>query len=336
VIVVIALIAGAVALYLWDSSKRDQIAKGITVGGVDVGGLKTDEAHRLLRRDLQDPLQKPVKVTFRGRTHKLSPERIDARVDIDGSVEQAKSASRDDLLPVRAWRYATGGKVNRSLDPRIAYSQRAVDRFVKSTSKKIDRPARDASIKPSGQTIQPTRARVGFLVRRADLRTKVEDALQRPEERTVRARVRRTHPKVRTRDLAAKYPTYITIDRSAFKLRFYKRLKLAKTYTIAVGQVGFDTPAGLYHIENKQHNAAWSVPNSDWAGDLAGTVIPGGAPNNPLKARWMGIVDGAGIHGTAETGSLGTAASHGCIRMDIPDVIELYDQVPVRTPVYIG
>ena len=126
------------------------------------------------------------------------------------------------------------------------------------------------------------------------------------------------------------------VDRGGFKLNFYKNLKLQKTYPIAVGQVGLETPAGLYNIQNKAVNAAWSVPNSDWAGSLAGTVVPGGSPENPLKARWMGIFDGAGIHGTDDTGSLGTAASHGCVRMAIPDVIELYDQVEVQTPVYIG
>ena len=50
----------------------------------------------------------------------------------------------------------------------------------------------------------------------------------------------------------------------------------------------------------------------------------------------MGIFEGAGIHGTEETESLGRAASHGCVRMAIPDVIELYDQVEVGTPIYIG
>ena len=54
------------------------------------------------------------------------------------------------------------------------------------------------------------------------------------------------------------------------------------------------------------------------------------SPENPLKARWLGIYDGAGIHGTDQTYSLGSAASHGCIRMAIPDVIELYDQVAGR------
>jgi lipoprotein-anchoring transpeptidase ErfK/SrfK len=66
-------------------------------------------------------------------------------------------------------------------------------------------------------------------------------------------------------------------------------------------------------------------------------VIPPG-PADPIKARWLGIFDGAGIHGIdpSEYGSIGTAGSHGCVRMRIPDVIELYPQVPVGTPVYIA
>jgi lipoprotein-anchoring transpeptidase ErfK/SrfK len=50
----------------------------------------------------------------------------------------------------------------------------------------------------------------------------------------------------------------------------------------------------------------------------------------------MGFFEGAGIHGTSDVGSLGSAASHGCIRMSVADVTELYDQVPLGTPIYIG
>jgi lipoprotein-anchoring transpeptidase ErfK/SrfK len=82
-------------------------------------------------------------------------------------------------------------------------------------------------------------------------------------------------------------------------------------------------------------NPSWHVPNSPWAGALAGKVIPPG-PQDPIKARWMGIAGGAGIHGTSDIGSLGTAASHGCIRMAIPDVVELFDKVQVGTPVFIS
>jgi lipoprotein-anchoring transpeptidase ErfK/SrfK len=141
---------------------------------------------------------------------------------------------------------------------------------------------------------------------------------------------------VTTAQLGQRYPTVLIVDRGAFRLTLYKALKPAKTYGIAVGRAGLETPAGLYHIQNKQVDPAWHVPNSDWAGKLAGKVIPGGAPDNPLKARWMGIYDGAGIHGTSEDASIGSAASHGCIRMHVPDVIELYDQVPVGAPVYIS
>ena len=78
------------------------------------------------------------------------------------------------------------------------------------------------------------------------------------------------------------------------------------------------------------------MPNSAWAGDLAGKVIAGDDPSNPIKARWMGIYDGVGVHGTSDDASIGSAASHGCIRMHVPDVEELYDQVPVGAPIYIA
>ena len=167
---------------------------------------------------------------------------------------------------------------------------------------------------------------------RKDIRSELVDM---GDTRIARVKTRVVEPKVTTKDLAEKYPAVILINRGGFQLSLYKNLKLAKTYPIAVGQVGLETPAGLYNIENKAVNPAWHVPNSDWAGSLAGTVVPPG-PSNPIKARWMGIYAGAGIHGTDATGSIGTNASHGCVRMLIPDVVELYDQVPVGAPVYIA
>jgi lipoprotein-anchoring transpeptidase ErfK/SrfK len=142
-------------------------------------------------------------------------------------------------------------------------------------------------------------------------------------------------PDVTTDEVAEKYPTYLVVDRSSFTLSLYKNLKLEKRYTVAIGAEGFDTPTGEYAIQDKQVDPVWNVPDSAWAGDLAGQSIPPG-PDNPLKARWMGIFDGAGIHGTSDTASLGSAASHGCVRMSVPDVIDLYDRVDVGTPIYIG
>ncbi len=154
-------------------------------------------------------------------------------------------------------------------------------------------------------------------------------------DRTITAAIHTVQPKVSGEDLAKRYPVVLAVDRGNFRISLFKKLKKVKAYPIAVGQVGLETPAGLYKIQNKAINPAWHVPNSDWAGKLAGTVIPGGAPNNPLKARWLGVYDGVGVHGTDARGSIGSNASHGCIRMLIEDVEALYDQVPIGTPIYI-
>ena len=197
-------------------------------------------------------------------------------------------------------------------------------------------PAVDAAIEPSGLALDWTPSHDGIAVQRHFLAARILRMLRDPNARHVAlvpTRVLRPH--LSTARLAYKYQTYITIDRAHFRLRLWKNLRLARTYTIAVGRQGLETPAGQYEINDRQVNPSWHVPNSAWAGDLAGRVIPPG-PDDPIKARWLGFYNGAGIHGTDEISSLGTAASHGCIRMSIPDVEQLYPLVPLHTPIYVG
>ena len=334
-VVLLILIGGAVAAYAYDSSREDLIAEGVTIAGVDVGGMKSDEARALVRRELQEPLEQPISVV-RGKTRfNLSAEDAGVKADVGGMVDEALRASRDGSIFSRVARDVTGGEEDVQVPPRVSYSSAAVEQLVERVEKKLNRPARDAEV--SFPSLEKVEEQKGRRVKAAVLEQRVAQALTVPGvERRVRAPVRIIKPKVTQAQLADKYPVVLIADRYNFKLRLYRNLELAKEYTVAVGAVGFDTPAGLYHIQNKAVDPAWSVPNSDWAGDLAGTVVPGGVPENPLKARWLGIYDGAGIHGTDQTYSLGTAASHGCIRMAIPDVIEVYDQVPVGAPIYIA
>jgi|SRR5215207_3365301 len=334
VAVVLVLLVGAVGAYALDTANRDKIADGVTVGGVDVGGESTDDAKRMLRAKLVEPLDHPVTVTFEEQKFTLSPDEIDVRADTDGMVDEAQDASQDGGLPSRLVRYATGGEVDREITPRISYSNDAVDDFIAGVAAKVNRDPQDATVDPTPTSLTPVPAQDGIQLRAEDLREKIDAALQSPKARTVEARVVHTEPEVTEKELTSQYPSYITIERGGFTLRLFRDLKLAKEYTIAVGAQGFDTSAGLYDIQSKQVNPTWYVPDEAWAGDLAGTTVPPG-PDNPLQARWMGFNGGAGIHGTSDVGSLGSAASHGCIRMAVPDVIELYDQVDVGTPVYI-
>jgi lipoprotein-anchoring transpeptidase ErfK/SrfK len=201
----------------------------------------------------------------------------------------------------------------------------------------LNRPARDATVQPSSGGLNEVPGQVGLAVDYSALGARIDRALLGASaSRTVHVPVRKVQPAVTRAGLAAKYPAYIVIDRGAFKLRFYDHLKLSRTYEIAVGMEGLETPAGLHKIEWEQVNPPWYVPKKAWAGALAGTVVPPG-PGDPLKARFMSFEGGAGIHGIdpSEYSTIGHNASHGCVRMRIPDVIDLYNHSPVGTPVYI-
>src|SRR5215217_5367176 len=333
-VLLLVLVGGAVAAFAYDSSRDDLIAEGVTIAGVDVGGMNTDQARRLVRQELQKPLERPIAV-FRGtQRFRLSAHDAGVKADVGGMVDEALQKSRDGSIFSRVARDITGGEEDAQVSARVTYSTDAVEQLVKRVSRKLNRPARDAEV--DFPSLEKLAEQKGRKVRAATLQQRIAQALTVPGvERRVKAPVRIIKPKVTQDQLAAKYPVILVADRYNFKLRFYKNLQLHKEYTVAVGALGFDTPAGLYNVQNKAVDPAWHVPNSDWAGSLAGTVVPPG-PSNPIKSRWMGIYAGAGIHGTDATGSIGTAASHGCIRMLIPDVVELYDQVPVGAPIYIA
>jgi lipoprotein-anchoring transpeptidase ErfK/SrfK len=336
-VVGLLLLAGAGAVYAYDRAHSEEIAEGVRVGGVDVSGLTPERARAKLRTAVLDPLSRPVVVRARGKRYTLTAERAGVTVDVDGSVDAALERSRDGSILSRTWRGLRGEAVDAEIALDISYSKRAIARLVKRVREDVDEAPVNASVDLESGDVTPQSSKDGRRVLAAKLKRQVRKRLlDVGDAKTVRAEVRVVKPEVTTAELAEKYPAIVIVDRANFQLTLYKELKPVKTYGIAVGQVGLETPAGLYHVQNKAVNPAWSVPNSDWAGDLAGTVVPGGVPENPLKARWLGIYAGAGIHGTDAESSIGTAASHGCIRMRIPEVIELYDQVPVNAPVYIS
>jgi lipoprotein-anchoring transpeptidase ErfK/SrfK len=338
VVLIVALLAAAGGVYAYDKGKDGQIAEGIKVNGVAVGGMPASAAREKLRAALLEPLNRPVTARYEGRSFKLTPRQAAIGVDIDGSVRRAMSRSREGSMFTRAWREVRGAPVAADLDAKISWSRPAVHKLVARIQKTLDQTPVDASLDLEHGDLTPTVSHDGRTVRAARLRRDIErELLDAGRRRVVRVRTEIVKPKVSTEQIAAKYPAVLMVNRRAFQLTLYKNLKPVKTYGIAVGKIGLETPAGLYHIQNKAVNPAWTMPNSDWVAPKdRGKVIPGGSAENPLKARWLGIFAGAGIHGTDAASSIGSAASHGCVRMRIPDVIELYPQVPVGAPVYIS
>ena len=328
--------SGAAALHRYDTSRSDLIAEGITIAGVDVGGLPVAEAQARLRRAVAR-LEQPLTVTYRKRRFVLDPALVDVSTNVNALLQTAVAESREGNFLTRSLRHLTGREAERELELRVEYSREAVARVVAGIRRELDRPAREAGSSATFAGVHITPSATGVAVQARKLRARIVGRLTSTDgSRVVVVPARILRPKVTTEKLTPRYRYFVAISRSRRELRLFVNRRLAKTYRVGIGAIGFDTPAGEYDIKTKAANPAWYVPNSKWAGDLAGKVIPGDDPSNPIKARWMGFHDGAGIHGTADEASIGTAASHGCIRMLIPEVIDLYDRVPLHTPLYIA
>lgn len=334
------LIIAAVALWAYDRSRRDTIGPGVQVGGVDVGGLSRDEAERRLNAQLVPRLQTPLRVDHGTGRWNLGPREAKVTFDLDATIDEAIAASRRGSVLSRTFRSVTGDGLDLQLTPEVGYSDEAIMRLVNRVRAEVNRPAQDAAVELGLNGPQLKEGRPGLEVEASTLHQQLRAAIvSATAARRVSAQTRKTKPKVTTAQARSGYDTALVVNRNAFTLALFKDFKKVKSYRIAVGAAGLETPAGTYNIQNKQVNPAWTKPNSSWVPeDERGTVVPGGIAANPLKARWMGIFDGAGIHGIDPSlyGTIGSAASHGCVRMRIPDVIELYDRVPVGAPIYIG
>jgi lipoprotein-anchoring transpeptidase ErfK/SrfK len=332
---VVALLVGGAALY--DHARAERLQPGIRVGGVDVGGLDVAAAEQRVRRQALAPQQRDLRVHTAKKTFVVTAAQLRVTADVNDALARALADSRRGWLGARVLRDLRGAHLRESVPLRTHYAHGVLPRIVAEVAATGYVAPVDASVKPRADELERVPSRAGTRVDTGALFAALESAAQhRSRSADVDVVTRPVTPKIGTDDLAKKYPAYVVVDRKAHRLRFYHDLELSHTWPIAVGRAGLETPGGLYDIQWKEVNPPWRVPNSPWAGALAGKTIPPG-PDDPIKARWMAFNGGAGIHGIdpSEYSSIGHDASHGCVRMRIPDVISLYARTPVGTPVYV-
>lgn len=140
------------------------------------------------------------------------------------------------------------------------------------------------------------------------------------------------YPKINK--LWLKQPTAVYVSLKERKVYLYKNGKLVKTYRAAVGKAGYSTPRGNFKINLKRYRPVWYNPGGSWAKNMPARIGP--SASNPLGLRALNLNVGLiRIHGTSNTGSLGRAASHGCVRLSNSSIVDLYKRVKLGTPVYI-
>lgn len=335
-IAVLGLAFAAVALA--DSRASGKLASGTSVGGIAVGGLTEEQAIDRLRSRIGEPAMRRAQVTVGDRSFALTAQEAGVRLDLRRAVRRAHEAGRDGTLVERGWRELTGGKVDVREDAPIAVDRQAVRSFVGSIHAAVARKPVDASLDVTVTSVSIKDSTPGRrLAGREDLVQRLSAAFADPRrKRRLNARVAEVRPKRTTGDVWDATPTVVTVARDAKTVRVFKRGKLDKRYRVAVGQPKYPTPTGQFTVQTMQKDPVWNVPDSEWAGKLAGQTIPSGDPRNPIIARWIGFDGAVGFHGTKSLGSLGRSASHGCIRMAPRDIIEMFEQVEIGTPVVVA
>src|SRR5689334_15501984 len=214
------LLLGVAAGYAYDSSERDKIADGVTVGGVDVGGMTEAEAKRAVSRQLLGPLKHSLRVGYDGERWTLPGERLKVHADLDAAIDEAVAESEEGGFPGRLVRYVTGGSVDEQIPAEVTYSRSAVNRFVRHVAGEVDREAQDASVEPSADSLEVVPAQNGRKLRDNLLTRQLRAAvLNADADHTIAARTHYTKPEVTTKEVAAAYPSYLTLDRATYTLR---------------------------------------------------------------------------------------------------------------------
>ena len=290
------------------------IVAGVTVGGTLVGGLTAAEARAVVTERFNRPLRL---VGGPGSRLVVTPRELGAVPDILGAVQLAARVKRPGFrVPLK-----------------VEVSRSRIDRLVASLAKRFQREPVDATLrlhnlKPiatrevQGRRLKPIVATRAIILA---LKTQQRGPLDLPFE-MLEAPVR-----------GDTLGHAIVIKRGSNELYYYRvgvKPKLVRQFKVATGLAQYPTPLGKFEVINKQANPWWYPPaGSDWA-EGAKPIPPGSS--NPLGTRWMGISSPyVGIHGTPNAASIGYSASHGCVRMLIPQVEWLFERVEVGTPVFI-
>jgi lipoprotein-anchoring transpeptidase ErfK/SrfK len=285
------------------------VAGEVTTGSVALGGLSWSPA----RQELEQSVRRPLRFAHGKRLWSVSPERFGVSAEIDAAVTASLRAGEGAEVPLQ-----------------IKVARDRIRAYVEAIASDLDTPAVDARLAGlDGLRPVLVQERAGRELDRKALIVAIEEALVTNQRARIKLAVRPVQPSVRLADL----PPVVVIQRESKRLHLYQGGALVRSFPIATGKPQYPTPLGQFTIVDMQRNPWWYPPPSDWAKGQK-PVPPG--PDNPLGTRWMGFDRYmVGIHGTSNADSIGTPASHGCVRMYTWDAEWMFERVRHGTQVFV-
>jgi len=324
------IVAGGMAATARVQGASDQILTGVRIDGVDVGGMTRVQAVAAVQRHVAPALRSRVTVVARGRRWLVTPSGLGRSPQVGQAVDRALDGPPLSWL-FSFWHRVTGRPVEQQVPLSYTRNARQVASFVDMAASRVDVAQVDASLGLVDGKVRLRHARTGFRLDQSAGERLVAAALQGGRPARVRLPVQKLLPD--RPDAAA--GTTITVDLSTNTLRLYQRLEVVKSYPVATARAGFTTPTGTWQVMTKLVDPSWHNPAPNgWGAGMPLVILPG--PGNPLGTRALALnAPGILIHGSYASGSIGSYASHGCIRMQIWDAEDLYPRVPVGAKVLV-
>jgi lipoprotein-anchoring transpeptidase ErfK/SrfK len=327
-ILLAALVVGILGyLFVQDVLAFGKFPQGVKVVGVSVAGLNQTEAVAKVKDELAGVANKPLTLKVDGEKYQISPQELGLMLDYDKMVAEGYNKAWNVNIFERMTRRFT----NRPKDINISIvadsDTNRVQGYLSNIINSINRYPHDAYVDPtSGTGVQ---AKDGRNCDIKQLQADVDKALM-TTGRTVNVKVGRTPAAITD----AVFGKYIIVNIKETKLSLWNRDQKVAEFPVACGSPSYPSPPGAWKIVSKQRNPSWSNPGSAWAASMPKFIAPG--PGNPLGTRALATsASGVLIHGTPSSWSIGSNVSHGCIRMYMKDVEQLFEMVDEGNPVYI-
>jgi lipoprotein-anchoring transpeptidase ErfK/SrfK len=307
-LVIVFAAAGVVCAAAPATDLPPVVQAGVTVAGVEVGGMGSEPTRRTLERHFT----RPLRFTDGKKEWQISPTELGA-ADVDDAVTAALRAGANE-------------DVELAINVRVP-AVRGYARFLARRYHVAPQDARLVGLAGLAPSFSP--AKTGRRLEQKPLVKAMTHALRTGQRKPIALQFTTLQPALTPADFGA----IVVIRRESNRLTLFNGPNAVATFGVATGTRKYPTPLGRFEIVDMQRNPWWRPPNSEWA--RGAKPIPPG-PGNPLGTRWMGIsVPAVGIHGTPDAASIGYSASHGCIRMKIPEAEWLFQRVTWGTPVFI-
>lgn len=331
VLVLVSTGCAAFAGYRYEQSRSGLLLPGVFVSGIDIGGMTRAQAERVLAPTIRSVLNRKIRIKAGGMKWTRTAKQLGVRASVDRALDRAIGVSDRLGWTSRFFHRVLDRPVGEEFSMAVSMRGTAVDGFVDNVADRMFRRPRNAFLDLRDGEVVRHRSRPGRELVAESARKAILGALESGRS-SVKLRFTEIAPTV-TEDELGKT---IIIRLSENRLYLYDGVKLEKKYPVASGSPKFPTPQGRFSVINKRVNPTWVNPAKDtWGKKLPDRIPPG--PDNPLGTRSLDLnAPGIRIHGTPSSGSIGTYASHGCVRMYISDSEALFPLIEIGTPVIIG